>query len=124
MLNSCSKIQAYVDNGVVDCDTEYTQMLIDCITNGSFVLRAPSSRNYELAKNLSYLFQGSGIVSTLYKVKSVWGDQAVIDTLEYLAEYVDEWTPNDDCNRWLKVYTADYKKAHPDYMPFFRAAVV
>lgn len=109
----------YVENGVVDCDTEYTQAIIDSITNGNFALRAPNSRNYELAKNLSYLIRGSGVAPTLYKIKEIWGDKAVSQVLDFLMDYVDEWTPSDDCKRWLRVYKDDYQQGHPRFTDFF-----
>lgn len=109
----------YVENGVVDCDTEYTQAIIDSITNGNFALRAPNSRNYELAKNLGYLLRGSGIIPTLYKIKEIWGVTGVAEVLAFVNDYLDEWTPSDDCKRWLRVYKDDYQQGHPKFTDFF-----
>lgn len=113
----------YVDNGVIDCDTEYTQMLIDSIKNGSFTLRSPNSRNYELGKNISYLLRGSGIIPTLYKVKAIWGAEAVAEILTFATDYLDEWIANDDCKRWLNVYENAYKQAHPNFTDFFNTVL-
>ncbi|MEY8313386.1 replication initiation factor domain-containing protein [Oscillospiraceae bacterium 42-9] len=113
----------YVDKGVVDCDTEYTQQIIDGIHNGSFTLTAPSSRTYQLEKNLAYLFTGSGIISTLYKVKSIWGDPAMEEFYGVLLEFLKNWVPTEDCKHWVRVYTEAYKTQHPDFNLFISSAL-
>lgn len=113
----------YVNKGVVDCDTEYTQALIDNISNGSFALTAPSSRTYQLEKNLAYLFIGSGIISTLYKIKSVWGYSAVKKLFETIIEYLENWEPTDDCKKWVRVFADNYQQNSPDFDLFISAAL-
>lgn len=113
----------YVENGVVDCDTEYTQMLIDCISNGSFALRAPTSRVFELEKNLAYLFTGSGMISAMYKIMSIWSYSALDKFYRVIVDYLEKWEPSDDCRHWVKVYAEDYKANHPDFDLFIAAAM-
>lgn len=108
-----------VENGVVDCETEYTQMLIDCVTNGNFALRAPSSRSYSIARSLRYLIHSSGLVSTLYKILKIWGKDAVSLVLEFFDEYVEKWVPNDDCRYWLCINEKDHQLEYPDFKKFF-----
>ena len=110
----------YIEDGVVDCETEYTQMLIDVISNNNFALKASSSRNFELATSLLYMFHGSGVITTLYKIKEIWGDDAVATMLDFAARYLQEYEPNDDCRYWLMKNTADYKKNYPDFDVFLR----
>lgn len=71
-------------NGAADVETDYTQMLLNAINNNSFQLKAPSTRNYDLARNINYIFTGSGIMNTLYKVEEIWGAEAA----DYLLEYI------------------------------------
>ena len=114
----------YIDNGVVDCDTEYSQMLLDSITNQNFALKSPSSRNYELAKSLVYLFHGSGVIPTLYKIKVVWGEDAISSLLTFIEEYLNECEVNDDCRYWLRKNVADYQKNYPEFDMFLKESIV
>lgn len=109
-----------IDDGVVDCETIYSQLLLDCITNRSFNLKAPSSRNYDLSKSCRYIFFGSGAVSTLYKIKEIFGTDGLSKFISILIEYVLEWKPNDDCRIWLSRNKEDYKSNYPDFDDFSR----
>lgn len=109
-----------IDDGVVDCETIYSQLLLDCITNRSFNLKAPSSRNYDLSKSCRYIFFGSGAVSTLYKIKEIFGTDGLSRFISILIEYVLEWKPNDDCRIWLSRNKEDYKSNYPDFDDFSR----
>lgn len=111
-----------VDNGVVSCSTYYTQMLIDCLNNGNFKLRASSSKNFDLARSIVYIFYGSGIMNSMYKVKELWGIDAVKGLMEYLLEELkDGFSPNDDCLFWLKKNRDDYMRNFKDFDSFLRA---
>ena len=90
-----------VDNGLPDQETEYSQMLIDCINNDNFRLKANVHKNYDLAKNIEYLYQGSGILATLYKVFDIWGANAAWELLAYTLDSLEDYEPNDDCLHWL-----------------------
>lgn len=114
----------YIDKGVVDCDTEYSQMLLDAITNQNFALKSPSSKNYEMVKNLAYLFNGSGVISTLYKIKVIWGDDAILYFMMFIQEYLKEWNQNDDCRYWLRNNLVDYQRNYPEFEAFFKEAIV
>lgn len=110
-----------VDNGVAGNPTEYTQLLLNCLCNNQFRLKAASTRNYELARNIAYIFYGSGIMNALYKLKSIWGSDAVIGIMEYiLDELENEFKPNDDCRYWLNKNLNDYKKQYPDFDTYMR----
>jgi len=122
-LIACTMIQKfrlmYIDNGVVDCDTEYSQTLLDSINNKSFVLKAPSSKNYEIVKSLIHLFCGSGVISTLNKIKTIWGDDAILVVLKFIEEYLGKWSQNDDCRYWIDRNKENYRRNHPDFDKFF-----
>ena len=96
-------------------------MLVDCILQNNFKLKAASSRNYDLAVNIKYLFNGSGIMNTLYKVLSIWDINAVLELFDYMIEVLEnDYRPNDDCRYWLSKNLSDYQKNYPDYDSFVR----
>lgn len=123
-LIACTMIQKYrfmyIDNGVVDCETEYTQMLLDYIKNGVFLLRSASSRNYELLRSILYIFSGSGVLATLYKIKMIWDDDSVKKLLMFLYSYLDEYDPNYDCKYWLRKNQSDYSCEYSDFDQFLK----
>lgn len=111
----------YVNKGVVDCDTEYTQMLFDCIRTAGFVLKAPSSRNNDLIRSLQHLLNGSGLMNFLYKIKVIWGDDAVGKMFAALTNYLNGWKPNPDCQLWVKKNAKDYLYHYPDFESFLQS---
>lgn len=127
-LIACTLIQKFrlmcIDNGILVDDTEYSKLLLGCITNGMFVLKAPTSRNYDLAKSMMYLFNGSGAMTTLFKIKKVWGDSALSSFLQFIFDVLDEYEPNDDCSFWLRKNAQDYIKAFPDFDKFMKDTIV
>ena len=110
--------------GGADADTDYTQMILDAISNNSFKLKAPSSRNYDLAQNIAYIFSGSGVMSTLYKISDIWDMEAVMYLLEYIIEDLQgEFRPNADCLSWLIRNRKDFQKKYPDFDVFMQQNV-
>ena len=110
----------FIDNGVMDCDTEYSQLLINCINNKTFVLKSSSTKNYEIVNSISHIFYGSGVMNTLYKIKAIWGDSAVDEFLSLINEYLDEFLPNDDCRYWLRKNKQDMRIYFPDFDKFLK----
>lgn len=110
-----------IDHGVIDTETEYTRMLLDCITNGNFKLKAPSSKDYDLAKSAVYAIRGSGAMNTLYKIREIWSMDAVERLWEYEKNYfLKKFIPNEDCENWLKKNIYDYQKRYPDFEDFLK----
>lgn len=108
-----------VNNGVAGSPTDFTQMLIDCVFNNNFKLRAPLTRSYELARNIEYICHGSGTMTSLHKIKCIWGMDAVREVFEILADRLEyKYIPNDDCIFWLMRNTDDYRKHYPDFQDF------
>lgn len=107
-----------IENGLPDHETDYTQMLIDCIANDDFKLRTSSTKNYDLSRNIEYLYYGSGIMQTLYKVQEIWGRDAAWELLAHTLDLLDDYEPNDDCQRWLLQNANDYLKKHPTLWNF------
>lgn len=114
-----------VDNGVASVPTEYTQMLIDCVNNNSFKLRASLTRNYELARNIAYIFNGSGVMNTIYKLKEIWGLDSVMWLMEYILEAIQsDFKPNEDCRYWLLHNVEDYRKYYPEFDDFIKSNLI
>jgi hypothetical protein len=113
-----------VDNGIAGTPTEYTQMILDCLSNQQFQLKANATRNYALARSIAYIFSGSGIMNTLYKLKEIWGLNAVIEMLEYMLEALeDDFKPNDECRYWLNKNCSDYKNQYKDFDTYMKSDV-
>lgn len=126
-LIACIIVQKYrfmkMNNGIADCETDYTQMLIDCINFQSFNLSSPSSKNYDLARSIVYIVYESGIMNTLYKTKKIWGDVAVSNLISYLLDFLKNWNPNDDCSYWLEKNADDYLLNYPTFDTFWLQSV-
>ena len=71
---------------VADDDySEYTNDLLDIVDNNSYsALRSEKPKNNSLRESVAHLIKGSGLFPTLYKVGSIWGDDAEIELLKYL----------------------------------------
>ncbi|MBQ8490263.1 MAG: replication initiation factor domain-containing protein [Pseudobutyrivibrio sp.] len=108
-----------VNKGVAEKPTLYTQRILDAISNGDYRLRAPRNRSYELSKNIAYIFNGSGVMSTLYKMKKIWGIEAVNWLLCYIQELIqNKYIGNADCKYWLTNNLKDYQMYYPDFSTF------
>lgn len=65
--------------------TEYTNDLLEIIDNISYsALRSEHPKNNNLRESVAHLIKGSGLFPTLYKVGSIWGDQAEEELLKHL----------------------------------------
>lgn len=113
----------YVENGVIEKETEYTKKLVDSIEDEYLVLRSPSSRNFDLDKSIYHLFYGSGYISVLKKIKAIFGGQAVITFLEYVADNLDHFDTSVDCLLWMKKNVSDYKKIHTDFKCYLDSVI-
>lgn len=127
-LLACTLVQKfrfmYMTCGVAEYETEYTQMLLDCISNNGFVLRSPSSRNYDLANSICYMLGGSGVISTLYKVAQIWGNDGLSGLSNLINKCLADYEPNDDCRYWLKRNAKDYKMYYPDFDLFLKTNIL
>lgn len=126
-LIACVILQKFrfmkMDNGIADCETDYTQMLVDCITFNSFTLTAPSSRNYDLARSVVYLIYESGMMNTLYKIKDIWGDKAIVAFIAFITKTLKTWNANVDCDYWLDKNKNDYLFNYPTFDSFMIQSV-
>lgn len=109
-----------IENGIPDHETDYTQMLIDCISSNNFKLKATESKNYDLSNSISYLYYGSGILATLYKIKEIWGEAEAWDLLAYTFDILEDYEPNDECLNWILNNGNDYLKNYPKFRDFLQ----
>lgn len=128
-LIACTMTQKFgflhVNSGAAPCETEYTRLIMDCITKGVATLRSLSSRSNDLFRCVEYMLDGSGVVTTLYKIKEIWGTEDAVDAfLALLKKYVGLYVPNDDCKNWLKKNLVDMKSEYPHYDDYLNEYVV
>lgn len=112
-----------IDNKDKIINADFMEEIIDCVKNKTYVLASPSSRNYDLSKSIRYVFAGSGVLATLTKIQKIWGDDELKYFLNYIYEYVQEYTPNDDCRYWLIKNLNDYQKKHTDFKEFLHVSM-
>jgi hypothetical protein len=113
----------YVDNGVIDCETDYTKLLVDNLNNSSIVLSSLSSRNYNLENSIYHLFYGSGLISILKKIKAIFGVEAVKCFLDYVADTLEDFETNNDCIVWMKKNVSYYKECYTNFQTYLQSVI-
>ena len=112
-----------INKGVAGNDTRFTKKLISCIRTKSCILRSDISRNYDLARSIKYLIDSSGLVSTLYKIISIWGEEKAEEFYKLISKEVSEYVPNEDVYVWLRKNQAEYMGKYPDFSAFIASIV-
>lgn len=105
----------HIDSGVICGITWFSQLLLNLIKNGQYVLKSTSTKNYDLLNSIEYLFQGSGVITTLYKIKEIWGDDALLTMLTEIQEHTNNFIPNYDCRKFIRTYQEDYRNQFPKF---------
>ena len=96
----------------------YTQKMIDAKKTGNFVLTGQVPKDNDLAQRFDYLLLKSGTISTLYKIKELWGSSALEYATKYINTYVEDWHENQGCAEWLKKHATDTKESFKDFADF------
>lgn len=96
----------------------YTKKMIDAKKDGDFVLIGQVQRDNDLAKRFDYLLLNSGTISTLYKIKMLWGSSALEYATKYINTYVEDWKENEGCALWLKKHADDTKESYENFADF------
>lgn len=96
----------------------YTQKMIDAKKTGNFVLTGQVPKDNDLAKRFDYLLLKSGTISTLYKIKELWGSSALEYATKYINTYVEDWHMNQGCAEWLKKHAVDTKESYKNFADF------
>ena len=113
----------HICNGKVDVPTDYTQMLMDA-TIGNYELKSPTSRNYDLVKQILYMLGDSGTLTTLYKIFRIWNDKGLERILQIMIELLKTFEPNADCRTWLRFHEKDYKKIFTEFDDFIKDTIL
>jgi len=113
----------YIVDGERDTPTEYTQAIIDCVTNNRCILSSSRPMNYELAKSLEYLFNNSGLPTTLYKIKNIYGENALDVFFDFTKQYLKLFRPNKTCDSWLKANKDLLLENEPNFEEFLNKSI-
>ena len=112
-----------VENGVVQNEAEFSEMLYDALKQGDFALHAPTSRNFDLIRSIQYLLNGSGLYPTLFKIREIWGYEGVSEFVNRLIMSLDTYEPNRDCLSWIAKHGDDYKRNFSEFSLFLNSAL-
>lgn len=85
-----------------------TRKLMEIITTKTVFLSSPSPRNASLEKTFNYIIEGSGLMSLLYKIKRIYGEDGVNYVFGLLFEAYDSYKPNEDVISWIEKYHEEY----------------
>lgn len=96
----------------------YTTKMLDAKKIGNFVLAGQVQKDNDLAKRFDYLLLNSGTISTLYKIKMLWGSGALEYATKYINTYVEDWHMNQGCAEWLKKHAVDTKESYKNFADF------
>ena len=96
----------------------YTTKMLDAKKIGNSVLAGQVQKDNDLAKRFDYLLLNSGTISTLYKIKMLWGSSALEYATKYINSYVENWRMNEGCAEWLKKHATDTQESYKDFADF------
>lgn len=96
----------------------YTQKMLNAKKDGNYVLIGQIQKDNDLSKRFDYLLTDSGTISTLYKIKELWGSSALEYATRYINSYVEDWHMNQGCSEWLKKHATDTKESFKDFADF------
>lgn len=96
----------------------YTKKMLDAKKDGNFRLVGQDQKDNDLSKRFEYMLANSGTVSTLYKIKVLWGSSALEYATKYINTYVEDWKENEGCALWLKKHADDTKESYENFADF------
>lgn len=96
----------------------YTKKMLDALKSNDFQLLGQMPQDNDLNKLLEYVLENSGTISTLYKIKTLWGVDALAYAVSYINHYVSDWDANQNCIEWLKKHANDTKETYPNFSDF------
>lgn len=103
--------------------TEYTQAIIDCVTENKCILSSAKPMNYDLVRTFQYLFSTSGMIPAFYKVLRIYGEQGLKDLSDYIREYVHTYEPTKKCFNWIEANKDILLENEPDFRAFLEKTV-
>lgn len=96
----------------------YTKKMLDALKSNDFQLFGQMPQDNDLNKLFEYVLENSGTISTLYKIKTLWGVDALAYAVSYINHYVSDWDANQNCIEWLKKHANDTKETYPNFSDF------
>ena len=96
----------------------YTKKMLDALKSNDFQLLGQMPQDNDLNKLFEYVLENSGTISTLYKIKTLWGVDALAYAVSYINHYVSDWDANQNCIEWLKKHANDTKETYPNFSDF------
>lgn len=105
----------YFKRAKTDNPVNYTKLMINALNSKKPYLLGHVNVDHSLPILFDYLLDGSGTVSTLYKIYTLWGESDLDQALGYIKSYLLRWKVNDGCVLWLKKHGTDTKD---DYSSF------
>lgn len=107
-------------------ETLFMKKIIELKNNkGITLIKTNNSKNMDLMINILHIFRTSGTISTLYKIMSIWGLEAIKDFEKIITDYVNKnYYPNADCVNFLKQNANEYKSIYPDFKTFFEDEII
>lgn len=109
-----------LNNGVVQEDADFSDILLACIGNKDIQFKSSSAVNKELVGKISYIVTGSGLMSIFAKINNIWGESAVLELADYLARIGCRSKLNSDGITWLKKNKDDYIMCYPEFPDFMK----
>lgn len=103
----------YATKGVIEDNTEFSQLLLDCISEKNYQLKSATNKNEDLRRSIAYLADGSGLFTTFFKVKSIWGTEGLKRLSDYFIDEFNNYEPNHDTTVWLSKYQYLYLVDYP-----------
>jgi len=86
-----------------------TKAMLELLDTQDFHFHTPSPRNNLLEQSIDHLVKGSGLFPTLFKIESIWGEEAIEEFMEFLfTKYYEEFISTQDHNGWLNKYKNFY----------------
>ncbi|WDF05490.1 hypothetical protein [Shouchella hunanensis] len=65
-----------------------TRLMLDLLEKKDFHFESPSPRNNLLEQSIDHLIKGSGLLTTLWKVQQIWGDNTAQDLRRFNGLFV------------------------------------
>lgn len=95
--------------------TIYTKKMQQALKSKQSYLLGHVNADNDLLQRFKYMLYGSGTISTLFKVLSIWGYDDLDQAVSFIKEFVENWHVNDDCKFWLQKHANDTAETFNDF---------
>lgn len=95
--------------------TTYTKKMQKALKNDQSYLLGHVNADNDLLRRFQYLLYSSGTVSTLFKIMAIWGYDDLDQAVDYIKNFVENWSANDDCKFWLQKHASDTAETFADF---------